>query len=410
MTIDLPTRPMARAPRRLPARLPVALLCTASLLAGCSSLGEFMSGDRIDYRSATPRRSAGLEVPPDLTQLSRDGRYQPVAAGGSVSAVAMAASAAASAPAAPATTTGAAASEGGIAVTAMGGMRIDRDGQNNHWLVVPLSAEQLWPQLQQFWFEQGFTIETQDPVAGTLQTDWAENRAKLPQDGVRRLVGSLLDTFYSTGELDRFRTRVERRADGGSDVYLTHRGMEEIYTNRQQERTGWQARPQDRQLEAQMLSRLMVKLGASQEQARDATATASAAAAAATAASGAASGPAAAPLTADTLQVADGFDRAWRRVGLALDRSGFSVEDRDRANGVYFVRYAGAGATEQNKEPGFFARLFSSKDDATPPGRYRIAVRSQAEASTVSVQDAQGQPVPSDVARRILEVLRTDLR
>ena len=29
----------------------------------------------------------------------------------------------------------------------------------------------------------------------------------------------------------------------------------------------------------------------------------------------------------------DGFDRAWRRVGLALDRSGFTVEDRDRGPG-----------------------------------------------------------------------------
>ena len=49
-----------------------------------------------------------------------------------------------------------------------------------------------------------------------------------------------------------------------------------------------------------------------------------------------------------------GFSQAWRRTGLAIDRAGFTVEDRDRSRGLFFVRYAvdGAGDGEPGADKG----------------------------------------------------------
>ena len=109
-----------------------------------------------------------------------------------------------------------------------------------------------------------------------------------------------------------------------------------------------------------------------------------------------------------TLQVDDTFDRAWRRVGLALDRSGFTVEDRDRAQGQYFVRYVDP-AQAGKEEPGFFSKLFGSKPD-TSLARYRVSVKTEGTQSIVTVLDNQGNPDKGDTAQRILTLLLADLK
>jgi outer membrane protein assembly factor BamC len=107
------------------------------------------------------------------------------------------------------------------------------------------------------------------------------------------------------------------------------------------------------------------------------------------------------------VQIDEGFDRAWRRVGLALDRTGFTVEDRDRAQGTYFVRYVEPNADK--KEPGFLAKLFSRDKDAAPL-KYRISLKSQGESTTVSVLNANGAPETSANAQRIVQVIADDLK
>ncbi len=363
-----------------------ALAACVLALAGCSSLGSMLQGDKVDYRSSGSKTST-LDVPPDLTQLSRDQRYQ--VSGGSISATTYQA-------ATPATSRVATAS---VAPVAIGDMRIERAG-NQRWLVSPLPPEQLWPRLKEYWQEAGFNLTLDSPETGILETDWAENRAKLPQDVIRRTLGRVLDSLYSTSEMDRFRTRVERTA-AGSEVYISHRGMQEVYTNQQQDQTRWQPRDADPELEAQMLARLMVKLGARTEQAQAAVDV-----------------PAAQPRArvvseggAQAVQLDEGFDRAWRRVGLSLDRSGFTVEDRDRAQGVYFVRYVAAPVSVEAKEPGFFARLFGTRKAAEPaPVRYRIAVKAAGDRSLVTVLNAQGAPEAGPDAQRIVKLLVDDLK
>ena len=370
----------------------LALAAALSSLSGCSIVGDTLSGDKVDYRSGG-EKTIGLDVPPDLTQLTRDSRYQQTQ-GGAVSAASYQAGtvAAAAAPAASAAVT--------IAPEAIGDMRIERLG-NERWLRTSLTPEQLWPQLQAFWKERGFRLTADEPTAGVMETDWAENRAKLPQDFIRSSIGKVLDGLYSTGERDKFRTRVER-ASGGSEVYITHRGMIEVVTGQRKENTIWQPRPAEPQLEGEFLSRLMLRLGAKEEAAKAAGATLSAPGAAARARL--VEGESAA-----TLQVDDGFDRAWRRVGVALDRSGFTVEDRDRTQGLYFVRYVDP-ANVGRDEPGFFAKLFGLDKKNGGPAKYRVSVKGAGERSVVSVLDNQGAPENSAAGKRIAATLLEELK
>ena len=359
----------------------LSLLALVMAISACSAL----EGDKIDYKSAT--KSSTLEVPPDLTQLSRDSRY--AIPSGTVSAAAMQAGQAAQ----PAGVTSNAA-----AVT-LGDVRIQRDG-NQRWLVVNRPADKLWEPVRDFWVESGFTLAQAEPNVGIMETDWAENRAKLPQDFIRSTVGKLLESLYSTGERDKFRTRLERGANGTTEIYVTHRGIIEVYGNITKDSTIWQPRPSDPELETEFLRRLMVKLGVSQEQSK--------AVVAAAPALRTQSARMATVNNTPVVQLDEGFDRAWRRVGLALDRTGFTVEDRNRNEGTYFVRYVAPNADK--KEPGFFGKLFSGSSAATPPLKFRIVVRSVGEATTVSVLNEAGAPESSANAERIVRVIADDLK
>jgi outer membrane protein assembly factor BamC len=364
-------------------------LAACMVLAGCSTVEEFLSGDKVDYKGQSVK-TAPLEVPPDLTQLQRDGRYASQSSG-TVSASTF--------QTAPLPGAAAAAAAGVVATTALGEMKVLREG-NQRWLVVPMSADALWPQLRSFWQERGFSLITDNPEVGVMETDWAENRAKIPQDGIRRAIGRLLERFYDSGERDRFKTRIERNGSGGTEVYITHRGMEEVFVDAQKTETTWRARPSDTQLESEFLQRLMVKLGGKEEQVKQAVATPLTPTAT----------PKAQVLSGQTaLRMDEPFDRAWRRVGLALDRNGFTVEDRNRTDGIYFVRYVDPKTAGQDG-PGFFARLFGADNSAAAPARYRVLVKGEAAQTLVSVQDGQGGAVSKDIGERIVALLAEDLK
>lgn len=370
-----------------PSLLAASALAALTLLqAGCSSL-NFDTDDKVNYRS-TAAKSKPLEVPPDLTQLARDSRYQ--AQGGVVTASTVGA-----APAATAAAVGAPA----VALNAQGAMRIERAGQQR-WLVVAEPPEKLWPQLRAFWEQRGFTIAVEDAKAGVLETTWSENRAKLPVDAVRNTIGRLLGNLYDTGERDQFRMRVERTATG-SEIYIAHRGAEEVYINERKENTTWRGRPSDPQLEAEMLARLMLSLGAKEEPGRPLVASVTAAP----------EQPARARAVAGSaaLEVDEPFDRAWRRVGLALDRGGFTVEDRDRNLGVYYVRYVDPKSVGK-EEPGFWARLLGDSTNPLAAVRYRIAVKGNGDKSVVAVLTSAGAADVGENGQRIASALVTELR
>jgi len=365
-----------------------AALLLALSLAGCSSMEGVMSGDKVDYRSTATSTTQGLEVPPDLTQLAREGRYQ--VQSGVVSANTMRKPGAA----APGVV-GAA-----VAPSAVGDMRIERQG-SSRWLIAGQTPEQLYPQVRSFWGERGFVLVVDNPEIGLMETDWAENRAKLPLDFIRRTLGKALDNLYSTSERDRFRTRIERTATG-SEVYITHRGMQEVYSDTRQESTIWTPRPSDPELEVEFLSRLMVKLGAKEETAKAAVAT-NASVASAKPKPKSATLPAVAAMEID-----QPFDRAWRQVGLALDRSGFTVEDRDRGAGLYFVRYIDPKLAGKD-EPNFFSKLLGG-DKEVKPQRLRVVVKAGGAKTQVSVQTSDGAADNSEAARTVIGKLIDEVK
>ncbi|MGB3072531.1 MAG: outer membrane protein assembly factor BamC [Ottowia sp.] len=362
---------------------PIRVLPFAILL-GLSACSVF-EPDRIDYKSSG--RGVSLEVPPDLTQLPGQSRY--VIPGGTVTAsgyqVNQAATAAAGTP---------------TAASTIADVHFERAG-NERWLRVDRPADKLWSPVRDFWLESGFLMAIDQPNIGIMETDWAENRAKIPQDFIRATIGKALDSLYSTGERDKFRTRLERNAQGGTDIFVSHKGMEEVFTSAQKDNTVWQPRASSPELEAEFLRRLMVKLGVSQEESKALIAAQAQVPAAPNARVATAN-------NAPVVQLGEDFDRAWRRVGLALDRTGFTVEDRDRSKGIYFVRYI--DPTIEKKEPGFFGRLFGSSTPPLPTSRYQVVVRSEAQTSTVAVLDANGGPVPADAAKRIVQVIADELK
>jgi len=369
-----------------------AMACAAALtcfLSGCSTLEE----SKIDYKNAG--QAPTLQIPPDLTQLKRDSRYQ---VAGANSALASSASASSSVRVA---------NDAGTAANQAGEARIVRAG-TQRFLVINRTADSVWEPLREFWKDNGFILSLDQPELGIMETDWAENRAKLPQDFVRKTVGKLFDSLYSTGERDRFRTRVERTANG-LEITITHRGMAEIYTSPLRETTVWSPRGADPELEIEFLLRLMMRLGG---QSLSANAALISPANSATTPTSGTNMPADVKLIRQNnlpaIEINDGFDRAWRRVGVAIDRTGFTVEDRDRAQGVFFVRYAPPGTT--GKEPGFFAKLFTSDKVIPTLAKYRIAVTSKGEVSTVMVQASDGIPETSANADKIIKLLADEIK
>ena len=335
---------------------------------------------KIDYRSG--QKTTPLVVPPDLTQLSKETRYAVV--NGSVSA--------SNAQAAPDV------NQSAIELGAAGGSgaRMERQG-NQRWLVIKQPTDAVWNTLRKFWVTNGFVLATDNKTLGILETEWAENRAKIPMDGLRKLFGGMIDSIYSTAERDKFRTRIEVNAQGETEVYVSHRGVIEVYTEERSGQTIWQPRATDPELETEFLRRIMLSLGSTEPQAQ--------------AAVEAAIPPALSALVTQdgtqVLTIAENFDRAWRRVGLALDRSGFTVEDRDRSKGVYQVRYV--PLPDPKNEPGFFQKLFTSKKEAQPK-QFQVLVQSVKDGAVVSVRDAGGAPDQTDSATGILKVLQQETR
>ena len=378
------------------ARLAAALMVFALALAGCESMNLSSLSKRIDYKSTGSAPS--LEVPPDLSTPTYDDRYTVNTASGLAARDA-------TKPKSDLLPTNAEA-------------HVARAG-NERWLVVKATPEEAWKVVHQFWQDLGFVIATEQPALGVMETDWAENRAEIPQDAVRQYIGKYIDIFYTTYKRDKFRTRIERGTEAGTtEIYLSHRGMEQVPTTTIGGAGGggagwqWAVMPPNPNVEAEMLSRLMLRFGTVQEQKAAVDGSSSPTLAAVTA-PGQQHARLEKGVDGPKLYVDDPFDRAWRRVGLALDRSGFTVVDRDRSSGLYYVRYADPDAdmSRKDKEKSWIAKLqFWKTDDKDKPEQYRIKIAEQAPQSVVSVQDTAGNPEKSQAGDKILALLQEQLK
>jgi outer membrane protein assembly factor BamC len=372
--------------RRYITILGLMIMVTAALTA-CKTV---TSNDTVDYKSTGAVRGPNLSFPPDLITAQADRRY--IVQDGTATMSEYNAALKKSV------------QMRNNVMTGIPGMRIARDGERR-WLVVEKPATELYPQVKDFWQENGFLLVVDSPSTGIMETDWAENRGKIAQDFIRSTLGSVLDSVYDTGERDKYKTRLEVSKPGETEIYITQKGaLEKCMTDASGACTYtiWTGRPNDPELEAVFLARLMERLGMTQEQAKAAVAV---------------------PLGIKTpkakfvqeannqgyIELSAGFDRSWRDVGLALDRSNFTVEDRNRSNGVYYVRYVNAKDVGDTK--GFFANLFSSKDNSKLLAKkYQVILKSTGENSAnVYVQDADGKPENTPAGIQLLTLLTDQL-
>lgn len=382
---------------RLPARLTLALCALLAVaVSACSTIEERR---KIDYRST--HVLPPLEVPPDLATLpEREVPGQPAGRSGSAtySDYVGEQKTQASAP-------------GQIAVLPQyPGIRLVREGQMRY-LVVKADPQSLWNPVRDFVLANGLLVAEEDPTTGVIETEWAENRANVGT-AAQRLLSKWLSSLYSTGLRDKYRLRLERGVEPGTtEIYLSHQGMEEVVQENRSD-TGpvnayWRPRPTDPELEAEMLARLVAHLGGEQAATRVAAAAPRAEAEAASSPS-----PPSARLIrngrgAPVLALTDSLDRAWRRVGLSLDRIGFTVEDRDRSNGIYYVRYI--DPEQQTKKKGFFSRMFGSDDGPVERHQYQVHLKPSENGTQVEVLSKDGAPETSRTGERILNLLYEQL-
>ncbi|KNH04709.1 putative transmembrane protein [Candidatus Burkholderia brachyanthoides] len=369
------------------ARLSVLSLGVGALVAlsGCDALNDWLAPDRVNYKTAAT--APNLNVPTDLSTADISQRYAAPPAVNTLGG------------AAERTPTPAGNLTLGVPNTQDPfGMHVESDG-DRRWLVIDgRMPDQVWPQLKEFWTENGFTLKTDSPQTGIMATDWAENRANIPNDWFRNSVGKLFDFAYSSGTRDMFRTQVDRTADGSTDLNVTHSAMEEVLTGQDKTSSRWETRPRNPALEAAILQKIMQKFGLTEAQAKQlADNPRPVGANVAVEQNGGAS----------TLDLAEPFDRAWLRVGLALDRTNFTVDNRDREKGIYYVHYSDSMA--ELKKDGFFGKFFSSNTQK-PTRQFLVNVKPKADAVTqVGVVDSNGQSDSSSDAQRIVSLLHAQL-
>jgi outer membrane protein assembly factor BamC len=355
-------------------------------IVGCSTTDKTVPESQVDYKKS--QTVPALEIPPDLTTASiNDELVIPEGDDNQNTTLSTYDNQ-------PTTGQGSSAIQAKVLPLAKK-VQIQHDGKIR-WLLIQEDASVIWPKIKQFWLENGFTLTKEEPRIGIMETQWAENRADIPQDAIRKFLGKALDMLYSASTRDKFKIRLERgQIPGTTELYLSHRGAEEVAKG---EEWVWQNRPADPELEAEMLSRLMVFLGVEPEQAQLAVAN-QLPAASRSELNHSADGTV-------NLRLREDFEQAWRHIGLALDRLGFTVEDRDKDNRTYFIRYIDP---EANESSSFWDKLFGDKTE-TNSQEYRINLITEANVTQIVVKDNQGNLITSDLAEKILALLHEQLQ
>lgn len=386
----------------LPAFIAGPLL--AAFFAGCSGthddlLDPILPEGDAPYKSS--KSAPPLEVPPDLSSSTlNDSMVVPSLSQGVATYSAYASG-----------TQTASAGINGVLPQSQG-IQVQRAG-SQRWLVVDLPPGVIWPKVRDFWLSQGFLVEMEDPSIGVMETDWAQKQVTFDGGAITNFFNKLSSQLYGVNTRDKFRTRLERgTVPETTEVYVSHRGAEEVSTgkvSRALDDTGseevyvWQMRPSDPELEAEMLNRLVIALGVQRETATKLVAQAP-------------ERPARARLVSDgegakVLDVQDNFSRAWRRTGLALDRVGFTVEDRDRSRGLFYVRYLDTDRADAGAEKGFFSTLkFWGDDEKAAASEYLVSLIGKQATTQIVILDVDGKRETSETADRILSLLHEQLK
>ena len=372
----------------------ILIITITTILAACdtfSGLDDTFAGRKVDYKKQS-RDVEPLEIPPDLTTTNTDELMvvRDIDTGGTASFNKYAQERQGS--------------QGSLdrVLPSQENIQLVREGDDVRHLIIEGTKNQTWEKMREFWLNSGMLIKRENPRTGILETEWAENRADIPQDFIRTALSYVMESFYSAGTRDKYRVRIEKGEQAGKmNLYLTHYGMEEVIENETTERTIWKPRPRDPELEVEMLGRMMVYMGLEEQKAKAMLARSATKKVDRATISRNAQGN-------SKLVVKETFPRTWRRTGVALDRINFVVEDRNREEGIYYVQYADPLAEEKG---GFFSGLkFWDKSDAVDKSKYQIKLLARGDDTVVIVLDDNGQPDVSQTSYRILGLLHEQLK
>lgn len=372
---------------------PIVLTIALISLAACSSAKQ--EQPKLDYQSQS-RKIVNLEVPPDLTNPDQGNLYQVPTARGAVRATDLDNINRTQNMQQPANS---------AVLQSVKGVHLERDGSQRWLSIEGKQPAELWPLLKVFWQENGFDIKSEEPAIGQMETEWAENRAKIPQDSLRRLFEKVgLGGIYSTSLRDKFIIRVEQGKNGNTDVFFAHKGMEEVYGDKNKDTTMWQPRANDPNLEAAFLARFMQYLGVDAKQTENAL------------------GKSVAPRTGgvemakiegNTLLVSGDYNRNWRRTALALDRIGLTVLGQNEERRAFLVQQAPAESDAlTTKKPGFFKRMLGKGKVAAPVAQPEMIVYVEPinGGSRISLLNKDGSSYKGEDAASLIGRLHTELR
>lgn len=353
--------------------------CFKAALAGfCLTLAACSGGDsnsRIDYGDAGSTPS--LEVPPELSVPVDTGVEKIPSLG----------------------TRGSDGAKDLPVLPRSGNIHIARDG-STRWLVIDTDAVRLWPKLLAFWESVGLKVKVADRSLGIMETEWAENYADAPGGFLADLVKSVFKGAYEAGTRDKYRLRLEPVEEGRTELYISHYGLKEVVASQNEEivETTWEVRPSDPELANEIMNRLVLYLGGGAQTAEavlDVTPE---------------QASSRARIVDDELLLEEGFGRGWRLTGLALDRIGLVVEDRNRSAGIYYVSHVDQLADAGLREKGWFSSLFSSGEGEQKSRQWQVHLSGNETITRIRFRDEQGDAVPEELNRDILEKLQEALR
>lgn len=269
-----------------------------------------------------------------------------------------------------------------------------QSSDESRWLLAQRSPAQVWAATRQFFIDGGFSIDEERPQTGEFSTAW--QRGDQLQPALARDLG-----------LQDSEARVRVRVEPG-----VQRNTSEIFLLSMQRPLGssdgadWPESPTHKELDRVLLDELQAKLSQSSEQGSSVSLLAERDFDA----------PSRVTLSNDgsgspQLQLDTDFDRAWSSVGRALQAADIRVDDLDRSLGVYYVNLAERAKDPQDK-PGFFGRLFGSedKDDIEARAeRYQVRLTRASGKILVTLDKSIDSVAPSDVARRVLSLIKDNL-
>ncbi len=363
-------------------------------LSGCSTVKKI--GKKVDYKSS--RKGKSLEVPPDLTKPGQDSTMR--VPDNSPSGTATFSDYSKDRSPRRATTYSS-------VLPKQNKAKFERQG-DKYWIVIDGNPTQVWSHVRNFLVQTGFILTLDNPTIGIMETDWAENRASIPNGPVRRIVGKVFSGAYSAGTLDRFRIRLERgSAANTTEIYLSHKGMKEeiVGGSLSPEGSRWEPRKRDVELEIEMLKRLMVHVGVGKQRTKALLARKTTKA----------SRPnSTARMTRSNkgplIVVNESFSKAWRITGLALDRTGFTVEDRNRSKGIYYVRYKDLGANSKKKGLLSKFKFWKKKKSQSKQAVYQVHVFEVNNSTSIMVRNKDGEAEKSKTGKQILSLLHENLK